>query len=82
MMTSWNAAQQVEEAFGETDVWVNTATLSVFSPENERTAEDVRRVTESPYIRTMHGERQVRPSDAPCSLDEQQPGEDLVTGTR
>ena len=49
------AAQQVEDAFGPIDVWVNNAMTSVFSPVNEMKADEYRRVTEVCYLGYVHG---------------------------
>ncbi len=49
------AAAQIESAFGPADVWVNNAMASVFSPVQEMTAEEFRRVTEVTYLGTVHG---------------------------
>ena len=49
------AAQQVEEAFGPIDVWVNNAMTSVFSPVKEMQADEYRRVTEVCYLGYVHG---------------------------
>jgi NAD(P)-dependent dehydrogenase (short-subunit alcohol dehydrogenase family) len=49
------AAAAVERAFGRIDVWVNNAMLSVFSPVEETTAEEFRRVTEVTYLGVVFG---------------------------
>jgi NAD(P)-dependent dehydrogenase (short-subunit alcohol dehydrogenase family) len=49
------AADQVERELGPIDVWVNNAMVSVFSPVQEMTASDYRRVTEVTYLGTVHG---------------------------
>ena len=49
------AASQVEQEFGEIDVWVNNAMTSVFSPFNEMTPEEFRRVTEVTYLGAVYG---------------------------
>jgi NADP-dependent 3-hydroxy acid dehydrogenase YdfG len=50
-----HAANQVEEAFGPIDIWVNNAMTSVFSPFKEMTAEEFKRVTEVTYLGTVYG---------------------------
>lgn len=49
------AARRVEESLGPTDVWVNNAMTSVFSPVKEMTPEEFRRVTEVTYLGTVYG---------------------------
>lgn len=49
------AAQQVEEAFGPIDVWVNNAMTSVFSPVKAMQPDEYRRVTEVCYLGYVHG---------------------------
>src|SRR4051812_33953802 len=49
------AAQQVENAFGPIDIWINDAMTSVFSPFKEMTPEEFRRVTEVTYLGTVYG---------------------------
>jgi NAD(P)-dependent dehydrogenase (short-subunit alcohol dehydrogenase family) len=49
------AAQQIEDAFGPIDVWVNVAFTSVFAPFAEITPEEFRRVTEVSYLGFVHG---------------------------
>ena len=49
------AAQEVEDEFGPIDIWVNNATVSVFSPASEMTAEEYRRVTEVSYLGYVYG---------------------------
>jgi NAD(P)-dependent dehydrogenase (short-subunit alcohol dehydrogenase family) len=49
------AAQQIEDAFGPIDVWVNVAFTSVFAPFAEMTPEEFRRVTEVSYLGFVHG---------------------------
>jgi short-subunit dehydrogenase len=50
-----NAAEVVEREFGPIDIWVNNATVSVFSPVKEMTADEFRRVTEVTYLGFVHG---------------------------
>jgi NAD(P)-dependent dehydrogenase (short-subunit alcohol dehydrogenase family) len=61
------AAAAVEECFGPIDVWINNAMLSVFSPAEEMTADEFRRVTEVTYLGCVHGTlaalRRMRPRD-------------------
>ncbi|MBJ6801999.1 SDR family oxidoreductase [Geomonas propionica] len=49
------AAAEVEREFGPIDVWVNNAMTSVFSPFNQMTPEEFRRVTEVTYLGAVHG---------------------------
>lgn len=49
------AASAVEQTFGEIDVWVNNAMVSVFAPFSELSAEEYRRVTEVTYLGTVYG---------------------------
>ena len=49
------AARRVERELGPLDVWVNNAMLSVFSPIQETTIEEFRRVTEVTYLGYVHG---------------------------
>ncbi len=49
------AAARIEEALGPIDVWINNAMLSVFSPVEETSAEEIRRVTEVTYLGTVYG---------------------------
>jgi NAD(P)-dependent dehydrogenase (short-subunit alcohol dehydrogenase family) len=61
------AAAAVEEAFGPIDIWVNNAMVSVFSPLQEMTPEEFRRVTEVTYLGTVYGTmaalRRMQPRD-------------------
>ena len=61
------AATLTEEMLGPIDVWVNNAMTSVFSPVQELTADEVRRVTEVTYLGSVHGIltalRRMRPRD-------------------
>ncbi|MEA2568448.1 MAG: hypothetical protein QOI24_449 [Acidobacteriota bacterium] len=43
------AAAKVEETFGPIDIWINNAMASVFSPIDEMTPDDYRRVTDVTY---------------------------------
>src|SRR4051794_16302057 len=62
------AAARAEQALGPIDVWVNDAMVSVFSPVKELLPEEVRRVTEGTYLRTVYGTlaapRRMLPRDA------------------
>ncbi|SOX52683.1 KR domain-containing protein, partial [Mycobacterium ahvazicum] len=62
------AAETAERAFGPTDVWVNVAFTSVFSPFWEITPAEYRRVTEVSYLgyvyATMAALRRMRPRNA------------------
>jgi NAD(P)-dependent dehydrogenase (short-subunit alcohol dehydrogenase family) len=49
------AAQQIEDALGPIDVWVNVAFTSVFAPFWEISPEEFRRVTEVSYLGFVHG---------------------------
>ena len=49
------AAVNIEQQFGPIEVWVNNAMASVFSPVNQMTAEEFRRVTEVTYLGCVHG---------------------------
>jgi short-subunit dehydrogenase len=50
-----NAAQSIQRQLGPVDVWINNAMVSVFSPFQEMTAEEFRRVTEVTYLGVVHG---------------------------
>ncbi|MET9828070.1 SDR family oxidoreductase [Streptomyces sp. NPDC006385] len=52
-----NAAQQVVEAFGHIDVWVNNAFAGIYAPFTEVTPEEFRRVTEVTYLGYVFGTR-------------------------
>ena len=43
------------EEWGRIDIWVNDAMVSVFSPVQEMTPDEYRRVTEVNYLGTVHG---------------------------
>jgi short-subunit dehydrogenase len=49
------AADRVVSAWGKIDVWVNDATVSIFAPAHETTAEEYRRVMEVNYLGYVHG---------------------------
>jgi NAD(P)-dependent dehydrogenase (short-subunit alcohol dehydrogenase family) len=49
------AAEKIEEEFGPIDVWVNNATVSVFSRVADMTPAEFRRVTEVTYLGCVNG---------------------------
>jgi short-subunit dehydrogenase len=49
------AAERVANEWGDIDIWVNDAMVSVFSPIREMTAQEYRRVTEVCYLGYVHG---------------------------
>ncbi len=49
------AAERVESEFGEIDIWVNNAMVSVFSPVKEMKAEEYQRVTAVTYLGYVNG---------------------------
>jgi short-subunit dehydrogenase len=49
------AATRVEEILGPTEVWVNVAMATVFSPVSRLTAEEVERGTKVTYLGQVHG---------------------------
>lgn len=49
------AADEVEQAFGPIDIWINDAMTSVFSPIADLEMDEVRRVTEVTYLGTVYG---------------------------
>jgi len=49
------AAAQIETEFGKIDIWINNAMASVFSPINQMTADEFRRVTEVTYLGAVYG---------------------------
>lgn len=61
------AAAAIEERLGPIDVWVNNAMVSVFSPVQETTPAEFRRVTEVTYLGVVFGTlaalRRMRPRD-------------------
>lgn len=52
-----NAAERVEEEFGEIDLWVNNAMTSVFAEFTEIEPDEYERVTDVCYHGTVHGTR-------------------------
>ena len=52
-----DAAQQVADAFGRIDVWVNNAFAGVYAPFTEITPDEFRRVTEVTYLGYVFGTR-------------------------
>jgi short-subunit dehydrogenase len=61
------AAELVEAQLGPIDIWVNDAMVSVSSPIDQLTADEVRRVTEVTYLGTVWGTlaalRRMKPRD-------------------
>ncbi|MGI8495633.1 MAG: SDR family oxidoreductase, partial [Pyrinomonadaceae bacterium] len=53
--TTEKAAQIVEDKFGEIDIWINNAMVSVFSPVKEMQPEEYKRVTEVTYLGVVYG---------------------------
>ncbi len=51
----FEAARACEAQLGPIDVWVNNAMATVFSPVEDLTPEEVRRVTEVTYLGYVHG---------------------------
>lgn len=49
------AATAAEEAFGPLDIWVNNAMATIFSPFEDVTPEEYRRVTEVTYLGFVYG---------------------------
>jgi NAD(P)-dependent dehydrogenase (short-subunit alcohol dehydrogenase family) len=64
------AAEVTERELGPTDVWVNNAMLSVFSPVVKMRPEEYRRVTEVTYLGYVYGTlaalKRMRPRDRGC----------------
>jgi NADP-dependent 3-hydroxy acid dehydrogenase YdfG len=62
------AADQIEDAFGPVDIWVNNAMASVFARVQDVTADEFRRVTEVTYLSYVYGTlaalRSMLPRDA------------------
>ncbi len=52
-----DAAQQVVDAFGQIDVWVNNAFAGIFAPFTEITPDEFRRVTDVTYLGYVFGTR-------------------------
>ena len=52
-----DAAQQVTDAFGRIDVWVNNAFTGLFAPFTEMAPDEFRRVTEVTYLGYVFGTR-------------------------
>ena len=50
-----NAAERLEKELGPIDIWVNDAMTSVFSPIEQMTAEEFKRVTEVTYLGFVYG---------------------------
>src|ERR687883_1332491 len=53
--TTERAAAQTEAAFGPIDIWVNDAMTTVFSPFDQMSADDFKRVTEVTYLGFVYG---------------------------
>ena len=53
--THEKAAKMVEDEFGEIDIWINNAMVSVFSPVKEMKPEEYKRVTEVTYLGFVYG---------------------------
>ncbi|MGI8788862.1 MAG: SDR family oxidoreductase [Pyrinomonadaceae bacterium] len=53
--TTERAAAETEKAFGEIDIWINDAMVSVFSPVKEMKPEEYKRVTEVTYLGFVYG---------------------------
>jgi NAD(P)-dependent dehydrogenase (short-subunit alcohol dehydrogenase family) len=49
------AAARIEAELGKIDIWINNAMASVFSPIQEMTPQEFRRVTEVTYLGCVHG---------------------------
>lgn len=49
------AAEQVEQAWGPIDVWVNCAMATVFAPVKDVTTDEFKRATEVTYLGTVNG---------------------------
>ncbi len=49
------AGEQIENAWGPIDIWVNNAMVSVFSPAHEMEPDEYKRVTEVTYLGTVYG---------------------------
>ena len=50
-----DAATHVENTLGSIDIWINNATVTVFAPVAEMTAEEFARVTAVTYLGYVHG---------------------------
>jgi short-subunit dehydrogenase len=49
------AAQQVEDAFGPLDIWINDAMTTIFAPVSEIQPEEFKRATEVTYLGFVYG---------------------------
>ncbi|MGI8714555.1 MAG: SDR family oxidoreductase [Solirubrobacteraceae bacterium] len=49
------AAEQVEEQFGEIDIWINDAMATVFARVTDIEPDEFKRATEVTYLGTVHG---------------------------
>src|SRR5687768_11430874 len=50
-----SAAERVVQRFGQIDIWVNNAMVSVFAPAWDVTPAEFRRVTDVTYLGYVHG---------------------------
>lgn len=50
-----SAAIRLENALGPLSIWINCAMVTVFSPIEKLSAEEIQRVTEVTYLGTVHG---------------------------
>ncbi|HEV7346499.1 MAG TPA: SDR family oxidoreductase [Devosia sp.] len=51
----FRAAQQVSDRWGQIDLWINNAMVTVFSEFDDLTPEEYKRVTEVTYLGQVHG---------------------------
>lgn len=49
------AAERVEQELGRIDIWVNAAMVTVFSPVEKTSPEEIRRATEVTYLGSVYG---------------------------
>lgn len=49
------AANEIEKYFGHIDIWINNAMVTVFSPINEMTAHEFKKVTDTTYLGSVYG---------------------------
>src|SRR5690606_37265022 len=49
------AAEQLVQAFGPIDIWVNSAMVTVFAPIRDTTPDEIRRVSDVTYHGAVHG---------------------------
>jgi NADP-dependent 3-hydroxy acid dehydrogenase YdfG len=50
-----SAADKIEQIFGPIDIWINNAMVTVFSPADQLTPEELQRVTDVTYLGTAYG---------------------------